>query len=130
MRNQLPTNPNSKGEKLLQRAVPTKRIHVNMYIADVRGISMVAHLAGPMNLPEHLLAEGHLLRWHIAEFHPENRPKGVITDVGADRCSISIPFVEVSDGTTATGKILTFDEIVQLFLRDEPTLREIHRRSS
>lgn len=102
--------------------VPLKELHVNVFLVDTRDIPMVAHLQGKLRMPELLMEEGHLLRWNLDGFAEENRPKGVVTDVGPDRMSLTFPFVEECDATLANGQVLAFEHIISLFLREEPTL--------
>ena len=121
MQKSQPEKPTVKEEKVCPM------IDMQVCILDARGIPQKCCLRGFIKFPKFLLVEkGHKINWRIPEINPS--PKAVVTDIGASHVTIVFPFTEDSDAReTGTGKILTFDDLIDLFLRYEPSLHITER---
>lgn len=106
---------------------------VRMVIADVRGHQKTSVLSGPLPIPEMLCkSPGQRIDMKIEGIWSRT-PKGlfqtcpgVVTDIDSGKLIPStvfvFPFVEEEDALDNKGRPLSHEDIVNLFLKQEPSL--------
>jgi len=111
------------------RKVQVKHVEmlVNVMVVDIRCIAVEAHLQGKMKIPEFMLNVGQKISFPVEGIRA--KCKGVICDVHPDEISMVFPFCEDLDAIASEGSPipLSFGDIVDLFKKWEPRLKEIHR---
>jgi hypothetical protein len=104
--------------------VPTRSRTVTVILVDARGVPTKRIFRANMQFPLPLCKEGQRARFPIPEF--KKAPEGVVCDVEPTALTIVFPFVDPEDAQHITTKnILSMDEIVDLFQKFEPRLKEV-----
>jgi len=104
--------------------LPTRSRTVTVILLDARGVPAKKVYRAKMQFPLPLCREGAHARFPIPEFNA--KPEGMVCDVAPTALTIVFPFVDPVDTLhVRTKKVLTFDEIADLFQKFEPRLKEV-----
>lgn len=99
-----------------------REMQATIYIVDTRSIPVIVTLEGKMELPyATTMKSGHKFRWHFENFLEP--PVAVIDQIRGSQVSLIFPFMAEQDAKDTSGKLLSTEDIVSIFLKEEDGLK-------